>query len=490
MILAKAQDLFTEAVKCLEGVSDGAEVPRDIGKAEEILNMLLNHNVGNVAMLSALGSVHFARGNHGLAIQLYSTVVAAYPNTHAVWNNLGLCWKEVGDLNRAEHALQKALKLAPPEFLAASLCNLAAVNLNRGRAAIALEYTKKALAADPSHAKSHWHYALANLELRNWEAAWEGHEARLYGGSCQVQEIEYRNYHGEQQTPIWEGQEGATVVVHGEEGVGDEVMFASCIPDLIAKGCNVIIEPHPRLEGLFRRSFPQAKVYGTHKTQGEDWIGELGPPDYKIALGSLPKHFRNSTAAFPGTPYLIPDRDKASGYRARLSALPARPNIGIAWQGGVERTRYAVRSFHPEAFKPLFDAVDANWISLQYDQTAEQCVADVKDKLGVTIHHWPEAVGMKADIDETAALISSLDLVITVCQTAYHIAGALGVPTLVLTPSEPDWRIGCGEYEDNAWYRSVRLLRQAPDTYDWAPVIERAAREARQVFDVLKVAAQ
>jgi ADP-heptose:LPS heptosyltransferase len=184
---------------------------------------------------------------------------------------------------------------------------------------------------------------------------------------------------------------------------------------------------------------------------------------------------------------MVPDERKRALWGEKLRFLDhgrSRPNIGIAWQGGVETTRFAARSFPPETYLPMMGAVDANWISLQYDTTAQECVDRVRANHGVKIHHWPEAVEAidkvtkkNRNIDDLVALISRLDLVVSVCQTAVHIAGALGVPCLCLTTSEPSWRYGVGgrgENEDMPWYGSVKLIRQERGMRDWAQAIEDA----------------
>lgn len=493
MELLDAKQHFKKAVAFLEGHLDGQPHERNLDKAERIINEILNFNVGNTTLLFALGSLHADKGNYGLAVQILSQLVARDHKFGEAWNNLGLAYKSLCDFDRAEQCLEKAAKFIQGHALADIYCNLAAINLNRWRAEKAIPYIDKALEIEPGHIKSIWHRGLALLELRQWAEGWDCHEARLAGGA--PEEIAVRNYHGpDGMTPQWDGKSPGTVVIHGEQGMGDEVMFATCIPDAIKTGANIIFEPSPRMEAVFKRAFPEIKVFGTNDTDGRAWIGELGKPDFKIGLGSLPKFFRRKKEDFPGSPYLQPDRDKRAWWSDKIKALGRRPNIGIAWQGGVASTRYDARSFHPSLFAPMFQAVDANWISLQYDPTAQHCVNEVKESLGVKIHHWPKAVEQRNpetgkannDLDDLVALISRLDMVVSVCQTAIHIAGALGVPCLCLTPSEPSWRYGAVNDEDMPWYASVRLLRQAKGTKDWEPVIQRAVIEVQEYQSIIR----
>lgn len=498
MIIIEAEKHHKKAIAYLEGVLDGQPHERNPQLAEKLLNECLNYNIGHPVILVTIALHHLSVGHYGQAISLLHHVVAAQPQFGEAWNNLGLAYKMVPDFAKAEVALKNAARFIKGESdLADIYCNLAAIHITRNMPEKVLEWSERALALISDHPKGLWHKGLALLEMRKWDEAWEFHEYRLGDRGGAPGEIAVRNYHGpDGTTPEWDGKSPGKIAIHGEQGIGDEIMFASCIADAMkVPGTEFILEPSRRLQGLFQRSFPETKVYGTNETDGRAWIGEIGKPDYKIALGSLPKFFRRSNEAFPGTPYIVPDPAKRQWWGEKLNALPRKPNIGIAWQGGVDSTRYDARSFHPVEFAPLFAAIDANWISLQYDSTAQACVNDVKEKLGVKIKHWPAAVEMKNpetgklnDIDELAALVSKLDFVISVPQTAYHVAGALGVPCLVLTPAEPDWRLAADGCTTNVWYSSVRLIRQS-DPMQWRPVVERASAEVLDFFNLLKQAA-
>lgn len=474
--LVRAQDVFNEAKALLEGQTVTGELcPQDVDKAERLLNELLCHNVGNSSVLYVLGSLYLTKGYYGLAIQLLSQVTQVDQRFAEAWNNLGLAFRGVNDWDRATLSCRQAAKLMDRADI---WCNLSGLFVNRHMPEKVLEFAERSLSKDPSYNKALWHKAMALLEMRRWGEAWEPHESRLTGGANH--NIAERNYHGpDGMTPWWDGQAKGKVAIHGEQGMGDEIMFSSCIPDAIATGAEIILEPSPRLETLFARSFPEAKVFGTDHVDGRRWVGEIGPPDFKCGVGSLPKFYRPVESAFPGKPYLIVDRGKAAWWSDKLKALGPKPRIGLAWQGGVQSTRNDARSFHPILYAPLFRH-DVSWISLQYDETASLNVQEVKDATGVKIVHWPKAVeaidpetGKPNDLDELAALMSRLDLVISVCQTAIHFAGALGIPCWCLTPSQPSWRYSAVESEAMPWYSSVRLIRQAEGTSDWLPVIER-----------------
>jgi hypothetical protein len=281
-------------------------------------------------------------------------------------------------------------------------------------------------------------------------------------------------------TPWWDGKSKGLVVIHGEQGLGDEVMFSTCIPDAIETGAELVFECSPRMKELFTRSFPDIRVIGTHRLDGSEWR-DGRKVDYKVALGSLPKFWRRSEDAFPGSPYLKPDPRKVRYWRKRLAQLGPRPKIGIAWQGGAHTTRMDLRSIMLPLWKDILSE-DADFISLQYTKAATREVQEMKDDHGIQIYHWKEAAEAKC-MDDYAALESCCDLVISVCQTAIHLAGGLGVPCWCLTPSGPAWRYGVTG--NMPWYDSVDLIRQKPGE-DWGPVL---AEVSRRMDDFLRAAA-
>lgn len=491
MEYVSADVLFKQAQAYLAGQNQKGEPhERNLDKARTLLHEILDHNPGSDVVLYVMGSLELSAGHPGMAVTLLQLVTSIKPNFGEAWNNLGLAYRAMNQWDKAAACVEQAGRfLDDPDVHN----NIVATYLNRNMPEVALEHVNRVLDKHPNHVKAQFHKALALLEMGKWAEAWDLHESRLIGGGNE--DVAHRNYHGETETPTWDGVSPGRVVVHGEQGMGDEVMFASCMPDILkVPGIEVIFEPSPRMEKIFSRSFPKAKVYGTNDVDGRSWIPELGKPDYKIALGSLAKLYRRDAASFPGTPYLIPDKDKRAWWGDKLRALGRKPNIGIAWQGGVASTRHDARSFHPGHMKPIFDAVDANWISLQYDATAQNCVKEVRENQGVKIHHWPKAVeqkdpdtGKASDLDELVALSSKLDLVISVCNTNIHVAGALGIPCICLVPSEPSWRYGAGETTKMPWYSSVTLLRQAKGSRDWNPVIAEAAIHLQQILEQRKV---
>ncbi len=268
--------------------------------------------------------------------------------------------------------------------------------------------------------------------------------------------------------PEWKGEalEGRTIVVLAEQGLGDQIMFASCLPDLLAlKPKKVFVEVIYRVAATLARSFPECEIVPTKQNRELDWLAELSDADCYVPLGDLPRYFRPTRSSFPGKAYLKADPARIEYWRAVLARAGAAPYIGLTWKGGTSLTRAPVRSLDLSALAPLINNMSATWINLQYGNVDAEINA--AKSLGLTIENWSSAI---SDLDEFSALICALDGVVTACNTTVHYAGALGKPVCVLAPKVPEWRYGIS-YRTMPWYPDVSVLRQAVSG-DWPSVID------------------
>ncbi len=274
--------------------------------------------------------------------------------------------------------------------------------------------------------------------------------------------------------PLWRGEplQGRKIVVLAEQGLGDQVMFASCLPDLLQLGAaEVVVEAIRRIAPTIQRSFPDCRVIATSQSRRLEWVADCPDMDYYVPLGDLPRYFRRSLADFPARKgFLRADPARVEHWRRQLAAVGPGPYVGISWKGGTEGTRTSLRSMDVTTFTPLASVRPATWVCLQYGavDTAIQAAADT----GFPLAYWPEAI---ADLDEFAALVTALDLVITVCNTTVHYAGAVSTPVWVLAPSVPEWRYGATN-EQLPWYPSSTIFRQ-PKLGDWQATLERVCHE-------------
>lgn len=442
-----------------------AEDLRAAGELDEAMRICvayMNDHYDHVPSLVLAAHIMIDAGRLGLAQPLLKLATQLCPQESIVWNNLGICYQEGSNLEEGEQMFIKALNREPNNALA--LNNLAQLYINMGQPLKAINCADKAMRIDPDMPEAPYNRGQAMLMLGSWKEGWEGYEYSI-GQHKGRQERIYGTI------PRWTGVNDCTLIAFGEQGLGDEISFASCIPDLMKKN-RVIIECDKRLVGLFQRSF-DVPVYGTRYQKGITWPN-LHKVDASVAFGSLPRFYRNAGEDFPGTPYLVADPQRRLMWRALLDSMGRKPKVGIAWTGGIKNTGRARRSIDLRDMLPILRQ-DATFISLQYQDVPE--VAALKLDTGIEVHHWPHAM-QTGDYDDTAALVAELDLVITVQQTAVHIAGALGIPCWCMVPRTPLWRYRLSG-QDFPWAKSVKLYRQK--TSDWTDVINTIAVDLRQV---------
>jgi hypothetical protein len=321
----------------------------------------------------------------------------------------------------------------------------------------AIEIYRALLAQDPGDALSHTELAHCLLSEGEFAAGWEEYEWRLEApDAASARRFPF---------PAWKGEalEGRTLLVRSEQGVGDEVMFASCLPDAIAASGHCVVECSRRLAPLFRRSFPAATVVARNLEAPPGWAA-LPRIDLQVMAGSLPRYFRRSRGAFPGRPYLVADGKAAAAWRERFGGgLVA----GIAWTGGLPSTLRAARSLVLEDLAPLLSAPGWRFVSLElYDRRSEVDALRARHGAELALTH-----GLGGDLDEFAAALAALDLVITVPTATAHIAGALGKPAWVLAPRVANWRY-LQSGERMPWYASLRIFRR-PAGEDLASYVRR-----------------
>jgi hypothetical protein len=265
--------------------------------------------------------------------------------------------------------------------------------------------------------------------------------------------------------------------VWGEQGVGDQVMFASAVPDLLDRGARCVIEADTRLEPLFRRSFSGISFLARDTTTAAEI--EHFAADYQVFVGSLCRWLRPSPASFPSRPgFLKADSALTEGYRQRYrERFGDRPVIGISWRGGT-REIARIRSIPLAAWSPVLRQRNFGFVNLQYGDCRADLAA-VQCEMGVEVFH-DDMVDPLKNLDGFAAQTAAMDLVISIDNSTVHMAGALDVPVWVLLPAVPDWRWML-DRSDSPWYSSVRLFRQ-PKVGEWSPVIDRVAEELRRAF--------
>ena len=402
-------------------------------EAEEIYCTLLEQNHNNAGLLATLGSLYLQVQRHGLAIHFLEGALKQGLGQSDVHTNLGLAYNQSGQRNKAREHFEISISQNPtPEALA----NYSALFIEAGENKKCVELCERAIKGNNELALAHWNLSLSLLSDGIWERGWDEYDWGLKAIKC-------REDRKTLDVPIWDGTHGKTVLIYGEQGLGDEIMFTSMLPDIL-KTNPVVYECHKRLETLFKKSF-DIPIYGTRESKEESPWTKDHKIDYRLPIGSLGRFYRRSRESFPGTPYLKADPLPKTKFR-----------VGISWMGGgAKMGRVIKRSIPLPLWKTILNVTNVEFVSLQYTDCKEEL--DLMDTLGYPVKVMDE-YAKNEDYHETARLVASCDLVISVCTSVVHLAGALGVPCWVAAPKWPAWR-----YQNEGgmpFYKSVRLYRQ------------------------------
>jgi hypothetical protein len=282
------------------------------------------------------------------------------------------------------------------------LHNLAIAHAQGGRWQAAGEFCERALAIRPDAWRARLMRGMTRIALGSFADGWDDYEARGLGHDGESERFGL---------PTWEGPGDAkrSIAVVPEQGVGTQILFASCVADLAARVPNVTLGCEPRLVGLLRRSLP-----GVHVVAGSllPMLAKCDLFDCQIKAGSLPRVFRRSAEAFPGVSYLAADPGLKTGWQARLDSLGPGLKVGVSWGGGARKSDASHRHTDPTAWRRLAEVAGVHWINLQYDTLAEERAAWQRIA-GERFYDWND-FDKKFDLENLVALVSELDLVITV----------------------------------------------------------------------------
>ena len=395
--------------------------------------------------LSSLGRLQDALRSYDQAIKLKPQYAEAY-------SNRGNVLVDLGDSRQALESYDQAIKLKPQYAEAYNNRSNALKDLGRLREAIG--ECQKAIGMEPDYHQAHWNLSLLLLSSGDLKNGWIGYK---HGQLKKRQKRRLTNA----PYPIWNGSslEGKTILVTAEQGVGDEIMFASCIPDLInLRPKKVVVECDPRLDPLFKRSFCNIDIQHRTDQRDIDWVNAVGDINFQIASGSLPLFFRNDLGDFPlRKSFLEADILLRKKWRERYNTLGNRMKVGVSWTGGAAGSKERRKSLSLEQFLPLL-RMDADFVNLQYGDHSEK-LEKLQKATGICLHDWPDANPL-ADLDNQAAQIAELDLVVSYDNATVQMSGALGKETWVLVYNPPFW-LWMLERRDSPWYPAIKVYRKS-----------------------------
>jgi hypothetical protein len=309
------------------------------------------------------------------------------------------------------------------------------------------------LALDPASQGALYNLALARLRNGEFTHGWREYESRWNFDELHLRRRSFR-------APLWRGEllNGKIILLHAEQGLGDTIQFARFVPLVAARGGRVILEVQPPLLRLLEPLPGVEKVIPA----GSD----LPAFDCHCPLMSLPLALGTTLETIPSPEgYLSAEPDP------QFMSASKNLRIGVAWSGNPHHKGDATRSMPLEALAPLASVPGLSLISLQKGAGVEQ-LSPLKDRL--PIH---DGASTHADMFETAALVRTLDLVLSVDTSIAHLAGAMAKPVWIMLPWVADWR-WMEQRADSPWYRSARLFRQNA-AGDWASVAEQIVAALR-----------
>lgn len=457
-VLAHMPDL----IEALTGLGDSL---RDLGSVEEAIALLeaaVRRQQASAPLHYSLGRAYQRAGRLREAIDIYKTVLRLDRHHADALNSVGLFFSTRGDFENGNALFRRALASRPsfPEALVNMGLNMKIL----GQYAPALLAFQEAARLDPDYERAHWAAAQLQLLMGRFEAGWRGYEWRW---RTRAEESDRSPLFPR---PVWDGktlQEGK-LLIWSEQGVGDEIMFASLLPELSGR-LDCVLECDLRLIPLFARTLPGVELVA----RANPLPVRLTAPDIRaqIAAGSLARWLRPDRASFAGHggAYLHPNVATRDHCRARYGA--DKFNVGIAWHT-TKNEPTAQRHIRLEEMMPILRVPGVRFISLQYGDHPD-AIAKLKSERGAELLQDPEINQIKS-LDDFAAQVASLDLVISIDNSTAHMAGALGVPAWILLPHPPEWR-WLLEGEDCLWWPSLRLFRQKT-WRRWDGVIDEVAR--------------
>lgn len=443
------------------GYNNLGSIQCDLGDADtaiETLRAAIYRMPGEPVLWNSLATVLAQEGRPDESLVFYREAIRLDPKFARLWHNLGFAYAHLGRLDEALHAYDSALSLAtdPTEIIegkhSRSICLINLGRLEEG---------------------------FAEYEIRN--------------------SPRFRAYvHHMLKAPHWEGEplQGKRLLVVGEQGLGDEFMFANVLPDLakaVGPSGRLQIAVEPRLVTLFQRSFPDAEVgrYEDRKLIEADgnkelrfipWAVKDGEPDYFSLMGSALRFHRKHIEDFPHEAFLVPDPGRVAEYRKRLEALGAGPFVGICWRSMLLGSKRAKYYSALDFWGPVLKTPGVTFVNLQYGNCIEELDRACAQH-GVTVHRF-EDLDLRNDIDGAAALSAAVDLMIAAPTAASAITASVGTETWFLSAARAWPQLGTDEYP---WYRKTRAF--CPDKFaDWAALMPKIAGALTQFASESSVA--
>ena len=470
-----AAQLFQSAIACGKHVGvyhrNFGEICRRLGRVAEavesgreacrLMPMDIDSHFNLALALSDARLPEETRQAFSRVVELQETADAHGNSTPKLWNQRAVALHRMERFAEARESYEKVLAL-DPEFVAAHN-GLGSALRETGFLAESLEHLTKAVQLSPGFADARLNLGMTQMQLGDWHNGWENYEAR-WTGSIEGNTGTFARPHCP--LPQWSGSgetENQAILIFAEQGFGDAFQFSRYIDLLAARFAKIaVVFPWNSVQLLMESSF------GDRVLLLKQMPHDFTLWDWHCPLMSLPRAFRSLPGNVPANvPYLKVSLQAKRYWKERLDrATTAQLRIGVAWQGRRSHQYDLRRSVEFARLTPLLQEENITWVSLQKfdeNETPPTVPADVR---------WIDWTGELLDFSDTAALMSNLDLIISIDSSMAHLAGALGKPVWMLNRFDSEWR-WMRQSETSVWYPSMRIFNQ-PKFADWDSVIANA----------------
>jgi Flp pilus assembly protein TadD len=471
---------------------------RDV-EVVEVFDACLAHHPRSVECLQLYGGLHYRKGNLTEAEKLFRRLLALLPDDPIANCYLGAVLMDLSKIDEAEVMIRKSYRLRPGDNEVVT--NMGLLLLEKGQLTEAAAMHREAIRLKPTMAEAWNNLGIALQHLHEFDEALSCYDKAialkptfLGAGTNKAQALlilgrmaegwpVYRNRFDQKihaskrrafDLPTWDGiaHSKSKVLLWTDQGLGDEILYSSMIPDIQSRSAGCMLECSTRMVSLFQRSFPDVRVVPRRTPPVAD-IDSFAP-DAQLSLVQAGEFLRPDIASIPShSGYLRAHPEGIRELKVKYTALAAgRRIVGISWKSENPRTAH-FKSIPLAQWLPILKTPNVFFISLQYGEQAREI-----DEINAVLDH-----GIHRDLDidpirqpdHFAAQVAAMDLVLTTSNTTAHFAGALNVPVWTMVPKGPGslwyWFLN---RDDSPWYPSMRLFRQ-PRTADWSEVVSRVA---------------
>lgn len=424
-----------------------------------------------------LGNLLRSRGDLVQAVEQYAATLAIDPGDHTARVNLGGALLDLGRVAEARAHIEQAVAQNPGDPGARTALGMLRHDEGRLDEEIGEYRAVGAAAADSPDLE--YNLALALMYRREFAEAFDRYDARVATAAwrSRIREANRGTIDLLDRLPRWTGPDHrGCVAVLAEQGLGDEILFATLIPELVRAGVSFVYELDRRLVPLFERACPDGRFVPLTNPPA----AELASASSAVLAGSLPRHFRRSRECFSRQPAKLLQEDvaRAASYRSRLDAVSSGIKIALSWRSSRADRVTPKKSTTLAALAPLLRVPGVQFVDVQYGDTAEERAA-IASSVGAELMRFEE-VDHHDDLDGVIAILAACDLVVTTSNVTAHLAGAIGRRTWVLYPGTLPpfhyWTCEPGD-EHSLWYPSVSVLHA--DAGDWTELAALAAAKLK-----------